>query len=303
MAAPTGTAVEVGAGPAQLATEAIPLLVPRGDIWRRFRRNRLALIGLGILVVMIVAAIFAPLITPYGRDALVSTQYRQGPTAKHWFGVDQVGRDLYTRVIFASRVSLVVGFLAALIATVIGVVLGALAGYYGGVIDNFVMRVTDIFLAFPYILAAIVIIIVIGQGEIAVALVLGLLGWQPIARVLRSSVLQVKETEYVEAARAMGCRDYRIIIRHILPNAIQPVVVYATIFVGAAILSEAVLSYLGIGTTEPTAAWGLMIASASPLLQISPHLMFFPALFLFLTVMAFVFMGDGLRDAIDPRLR
>ena len=307
MAAPVGTSVQVGAGgAAQLAVETLALAPPRGDIWRRFRRNRLALIGLAVVVIMILAALLAPYITFYGKDVIptgAAAHYRQGPTAAHWFGTDQEGRDLYTRTIFAARVSLRVGFLAALIATVIGVIAGAMAGYYRGLIDNLVMRVTDIFLAFPYILAAIVIIIVVGRGEFAVAVVLGLLGWQPIARVLRSSILQVKESEYVEAARAMGCRDQRIIIRHILPNAIQPVVVYATIFIGTAILSEAVLSYLGIGINEPTAAWGLMIAEGSGLLAISPHLLFFPALFLFLTVMAFVFIGDGLRDAIDPRLR
>jgi peptide/nickel transport system permease protein/oligopeptide transport system permease protein len=225
------------------------------------------------------------------------------PSATHWFGTDQQGRDLFTRVVYGARVSLEVGIVALVIALMLGLTLGAIAGFYGGVLDGALMRTTDIFLAFPYILAAIVIISVVGRGLRAVILVLGLLGWMPFARLFRASVLQIKELEYIEAARAVGCNDFRIITRHILPNAIQPIIVYGTIFVGTAVLSEAALSFLGVGVIPPTPAWGLMVAEGRTLLFTNPGLLFFPGAAIFLTVMGFVFMGDGLRDALDPRLR
>jgi ABC-type dipeptide/oligopeptide/nickel transport system permease subunit len=280
-----------------------PRTSTRGDVWRRFRRNRLALIGMMILVVMAVAAVFAPLITSYDPAALDTSASRQGPSRAHWFGTDLLGRDLFTRVVYGARVSLRVGIFASSLAVVLGLLAGALSGYYSGKVDAVIMRSTDIFLAFPYILAAIVIISVLGRGESTVILVLGLLGWMSMARVFRSSILQIKETEYIQAARAMGGSDARIILRHIMPNAIQPVIVMATIFVGTAILSEAALSFLGVGITEPTPAWGLMVADGRRFLFTSPHLLFFPGVAIFVTVMAFVFVGDGLRDALDPRLR
>jgi len=273
------------------------------DVWRRFKRNRLAMVGLGLIVLIVLLAVFAEVITKYNPGTIDPIHKRESPSLKHWFGTDQLGRDMFSRVIFGARVSLRVGIFATAIATVIGVVLGSLAGYYGGWIDGLIMRITDIFLAFPYILAALAIIAVIGTGERTVILVLGLLGWLAIARVLRSTILQIKETEYIDAARALGCSDFRIITRHILPNAIQPVIVYATLFTGSAVLSEAALSFLGVGIQDPTPAWGLMVARGKNFLSVSPHLLFFPGAAIFLMVMAFVFVGDGLRDALDPRLK
>ena len=277
----------------------------RADVWRRFRRNRLAVVGLAVIVVLGLAALLAPLLAPYDPLVIDPSASRQPPSSEHWFGTDLLGRDLFSRVLFGARTSLVVGISAVVIAAFIGITIGALAGYYGGAVDGLIMRVTDIFLAFPYILAAIAIIIVVGRTRpvLTVVLVLGLLGWMSIARVLRSSILAQKETEYVEAARAIGAGDLRIIVRHILPNAIQPVIVYATIFVGTAVLSEAALSFLGVGITEPTPAWGLMVANGRQFIFNSPHMLFFPGAAIFLTVMSFVFVGDGLRDAIDPKLR
>ena len=295
---------EAGAGPASLVTAQGPAVLGAGsDVWRRFRRNRLAIVGMLIIAIEVAAAVLAPLITFSDPADVHPAASRVPPSVDHWFGTDLLGRDLYSRVVYGARISLEVGIVAVLIALAIGLVAGAVAGYFGGVVDGLVMRVTDIFLAFPYILAAIVIITAIGRGKTAVIIVLGLLGWMPIARLFRASVLQVKETEYVEAARAMGAGDFRILTRHILPNAVQPVVVYATIFVGTAVLSEAALSFLGVGISEPTAAWGLMVAQGKDFLFSSPHLLFFPGAAIFLTVMAFVFVGDGLRDALDPRLR
>jgi ABC-type dipeptide/oligopeptide/nickel transport system permease subunit len=280
-----------------------PPLTRRGDMWRRFKHNKLAVFGLGLIVLIVLVAVFADLICRFDPASIDVVNRRQPPSSTHWFGTDQIGRDVFARVIFGSRVSLRVGIFAVVIAVVIGVVLGSIAGYFSGKIDTLIMRITDIFLAFPYILAALAIITIIGRGERTVILVLGLLGWLAIARVLRSQILQVKEMDYVEAARAIGCSDLRIIVRHILPNAIQPVIVYATLFLGTAVLSEAALSFLGVGIQEPTPAWGLMVAQGRKFLVPSPHLLFFPGAAIFIMVMAFVFVGDGLRDALDPRLR
>jgi peptide/nickel transport system permease protein len=276
--------------------------VPRRELWRRFRRNRLATAGLVVIGLEVAVAVLAPLITFDDPGHVGSGPSLSPPSADHWFGTDLLGRDLYSRVVYGARVSLQVGIVAALIALAIGLVAGAAAGWYGGFVDGLVMRVTDVFLAFPYILAAIAVITAVGRGRTAVIVVLGLLGWMPIARLFRSSVLQAKLTEYVEAARALGVSDFGVVTRHILPNAVQPVVVYATIFVGTAVLSEAALSFLGAGITEPTAAWGLMVAQGKDFLFSSPHLLLFPGAAIFLTVLAFVFVGDGLRDALDPRL-
>lgn len=300
-----GEGVETGTGAAPL----VPPLGPssrvqvRSEVWRRFRRNRLATIGMAIISLEIVAAVLAPLVTFSDPTKINPAASRLSPSVHHWFGTDLLGRDMFSRVVYGARISLEVGIFAVLIALAIGLVAGALSGYFGGMIDTFVMRVTDVFLAFPYILAAIVIITAVGRGKTAVIVVLGLLGWMPIARLFRAGVLQVKETEYVEAARAVGAGHFRILSRHILPNAIQPVVVYSTIFVGTAVLSEAALSFLGVGIVEPTPAWGLMVAQGKDFLFSSPHMLFFPGAAIFVTVMAFVFVGDGLRDALDPRLR
>ena len=298
-----GGDVETGAGAFVPPVGATSPVQVRSEVWRRFRRNRLALIGIVIISIEILAAVLAPLITFSDPATVEPTASRLSPSVAHWFGTDLLGRDMYSRVVYGARISLEVGIIAVLIALAIGLVAGALSGYFGGWVETLVMRLTDVFLAFPYILAAIVIITAVGRGKMAVIVVLGLLGWMPIARLFRAGVLQVKETEYVEAARAVGARDLRILTRHILPNAIQPVVVYATIFVGTAVLTEAALSFLGVGITEPPPAWGLMVAQGQDFLFSSPHLLFFPGAAIFVTVMAFVFVGDGLRDALDPRLR
>ena len=286
----------------QAADALAPEVGQRVEIWRRFRKNKLAMAGLVIVVIEILVALLAPLITFIDYKS-IAFQGKLPPSTTHWFGTDALGRDVYTRIVYGSRISLEVGLAAVIVALVMGLAAGAIAGYYGGKIDALLMRMTDVFLAFPYILAAIVLITVIGRSLWTVIIVLGALGWMPFARLFRSSILQIKELEYIEAARAAGCSDWRIITRHILPNAVQPIIVYATIFVGTAVLSEAALSFLGVGVTEPTPAWGLMVSQGRSYLFTAPGLLFFPGAAIFITVMAFVFMGDGLRDALDPRLR
>lgn len=279
-----------------------PRVAPRLEVWRRYRRNRLALVGLAVVAVEVLAALAAPLITRYDPVALGATA-RQNPSLQHWFGTDVLGRDVFARVVYGARVSLEVGLASVAIALTIGLVAGALAGYYGGWVDAVVMRLTDMFLAFPYLLLAAAVITVLEPGVGPVILVIGFLGWMTVARIFRSSVLAVRSADFVEASRAVGCSDLRIIVRHVVPNAIQPVIVFATIFVGTAVLSEAALSFLGVGIDPPTPAWGLMVAEGRSFLFTSPHLLFFPGAAIFVTVMAFVFVGDGLRDALDPQLR
>jgi ABC-type dipeptide/oligopeptide/nickel transport system permease subunit len=302
----TSGAMETGVGGttdvADLGT-ARPL---RADIWKRFRQNRLALFGLGFLIVMVLLALFAPVISAhvthyYFTDR--SSEYRQGPTTAHWFGTDAIGRDVFTRVIYGARVSLRIGVLATAIELAIGLVFGSVAGYFGGRLDGLLMRVTDIFFAIPYIVLAVAIATVVGRSENSVILIIALTAWPGIARIVRSSYLSLKRLEYVEAASALGFSRWRVMYRHILPNALQPIIVYGAISVGAVIITESALSFLGVGPQPPTPAWGLMVSEGKGNLVNAPHLLFFPGAAVALTVLALVFIGDGLRDALDPKLK
>jgi peptide/nickel transport system permease protein len=282
-----------------LATEARPLRV---EVWRRFRHNHMAMAGLIFLLLLSLAAIFAPYITHYGPFDRVPL-YRQGPSRQHWFGTDPIGRDMFSRVVYGARVSLKIGFIATAMSLVIGLLIGAVAGFFGGWIETVLMRLTDVGLAIPYIVLAIAIATVFGRSENSVILVLGLTGWLGIARIVRASFLSLKQYEFVEAARALGYSRRRIMFRHMLPNALQPIIVYGTIAVGSVILAEAALSYLGVGPQDPTPAWGLMVSQGKGDLANAFHLLLFPGAAICLTVLAFVFIGDGLRDALDPKLR
>ena len=290
---------EVAAAPEEIG-EARPL---RADVWRRFKRNRLAMVGLGFLIFLGLVAVFAPLIAPYGITERASGQFRQPPSADHWFGTDAIGRDMFSRIVYGARVSLRIGFAATAISVIIGLLCGALAGFFGGVTDTVITRVIDVFLAIPYIVLAVAIASVFGRSENAIIIVLGVTGWLAIARIVRASFLSLRRLEYVEAATALGFSRTRIMFRHILPNALQPIIVIGTITVGYVILAEAALSFLGVGPQEPTPAWGLMVAAGKGSLTNAPHLLFFPAGAIVLTVLAFVFVGDGLRDALDPKLK
>jgi ABC-type dipeptide/oligopeptide/nickel transport system permease subunit len=275
----------------------------RSDVWRRFKGNRAAVVGLGFLVLLGIVAIFAPLIAPYGFAERTVGAYRDGPSLDHLFGTDTIGRDVFSRVVYGARVSLKIGIVATFVTLVIGVSLGAVAGFFGGILDTLIMRLTDVFLAVPYIVLAVAIASVFGRSENTIILVLGLTGWLGICRIVRASFLSLKQLEYVEAARALGYSRRRLMFRHMLPNALQPIIVYATIEVGTIILAEAALSFLNVGPVDPTPAWGLMVADGKGALSVAPHLMFFPGMAIFLTVLALVFVGDGLADALDPKLK
>jgi ABC-type dipeptide/oligopeptide/nickel transport system permease subunit len=295
----TVTGIPQVAAPEELG-EARPL---RADVWKRFKRNRLALVGLAFLIVLGLVAIFAPVIAPYSFTERASGQFRQPPSADHWFGTDAIGRDLFSRVVYGARVSLRIGFAATAISLIIGLLFGAIAGFFSGFTDTAITRLIDVFLAIPYIVLAVAIASVFGRSENAVILVLGLTGWLYIARIVRASFLSLKRLEYVEAATALGFSRWRIMARHMLPNALQPIIVIGTITVGTVILSEAALSFLNVGPQPPTPAWGLMVFDGKGSLTNAPHLLFFPAGAIVLTVLAFVFVGDGLRDALDPKLK
>ena len=246
------------------------------------------MVGLAFIVLLVLVAIFAPLIAPYSYTE-TSESYRARRRATTWFGTDTIGRDVFSRVVYGARVSLKIGILATVLALIIGVIFGAIAGFFGGATDSLLMRLTDIFLAIPYIVLAIAIATVFGRSENSIILVLGLTGWLAISRIVRSSFLGLKQLEYVESATAQGFTKKRIMFRHVLPNAMQPIIVYGTVSIGGVILSEAALSFLGVGPQSPTPAWGLMVAEAGAgSLTSAPHMLFFPGLAIFLTVLAFV---------------
>jgi peptide/nickel transport system permease protein/oligopeptide transport system permease protein len=255
------------------------------------------------------AAVSGPLWVPrvlgdplYANTANISTTAFLPPTLAHPMGTDDFGRDILGRVIYGAQVSLTVGFVATLISVLLGLFLGGLSGYYGGFTDSIVMRLTDVFLAFPYILLTILLISILGMGFTAVLVAIGLLGWTTIARVFRSSILSIKQNDYVEAARAMGASDLRIMTRHILPNALAPIIVYATMSIGGVILTEAALSFLGVGVQPPTPSWGRMLSESQNFLISHPGVFIWPGLAIVLTVLAFVLLGDGLRDALDVKV-
>ena len=282
----------------------------RADAWRRLRRNKLALISLIWIIIVALIATTAGLWVPrvLGSPIILSTtQAAQDQflpvSGDHPFGTDESGRDICARVIYGARVSLLVGVIAVLIMVILGMILGAVAAYYGGWWDAIIMRTSDVFLAFPYVLFAIALIAVLGRGVQNVFIAIGVLGWPTIARVFRSSILSVKQNEYVDAARAMGASGWRILFRHIMPNAMAPIVVYGTMSIGGAILTEAALSYLGMGVQPPNPSWGSMLSDAQKYLFNHPTLMIWPGIAIVSTVLAFVLLGDGLRDAFDVRMK
>jgi peptide/nickel transport system permease protein len=278
----------------------------RGEFWRRLRRNKLAMAGLIILGIIVLSAVFADVIAtqPWDRVPKLPDEVRQGPNAKNWFGTDSLGRDVFSRVVHGARFSLIVGFSVVAISLFIGLTIGGLAGYFGGIVDAVLSRIMDIWLAFPFLVGAIILIVSLGGGRTALIAAIAVFGWVTIARLFRGSVIAIRNSEYVEAARALGAGDARILLRHVLPNAVTPTLVYAFALTGTTIISEAALSFLGYGVQEPTASWGLMISKGQALLLADKlHLIFFPSIALTLTVLGFILLGDGLRDSLDPRLR
>jgi peptide/nickel transport system permease protein len=275
------------------------------NVLRRFLRHKLAVTGFVLLALLVLLAVFAPYVAPHDPNFVDPVSMDDSPSRLHPFGLDTVGRDVLSRVIVASRISLSVGVVAVGIYVIIGSVLGSLAGYFGGVLDVLLTRVCDTVLSFPQIVLIIVIVGVIGPSIWNIMVVLGLLGWPQIFRIVRGQFLSLREQDFVQAGRAMGARDGRLIFRHVLPNSMGPILVAATFGTASAILTEAALSYLGLGVQPPQASWGNLLIQAQSITVIEqqPWLWVPPGMLIFVSVLAINFVGDGLRDALDPRLK
>ncbi|MDO4267989.1 MAG: ABC transporter permease [Eubacteriales bacterium] len=275
------------------------------EIWRRLCRNKMAMLGLVIMVILVLTAIFADVIADYDTKVIAQDikNRLQGPSMAHWCGTDEFGRDIFARLVHGSRVSLVVGLVSVTISLIIGGPLGAVAGYYGGRVDNVIMRIMDIFLAVPSILLAMTIVAALGTSLVNVMLAIGISGVPGYARIVRASVMSIKDQEFVEASRAIGAKSPTTIFREILPNCLAPIIVQATLSVASAILSTASLSFLGLGVQPPSPEWGAMLSGGRNYLRDALHLTLFPGLSIVITILALNLLGDGLRDALDPRLK
>jgi len=290
-------------GETQLAVGVEPVARSQWQLFRRrFVRHRMAVISLLVLILLCVLCFGASFIAPYPKNDQQLLNAKQPPSSAHWFGTDLLGRDEFTEVLYAGQVSLAIGLAVATIATIVGATLGSIAGFYRGWSDQLVMRVTDLFLVIPQLVVLAIALKIFGQTTAIISLVLAALFWMYIARVVRGQVLSIREKEFVEAARACGASPPRIILRHILPNIIGPVMVNATLAVAGAIIAESTLSFLGLGVQPPATSWGNMLADAEGAVgHPTAYLIYFPGLMIFLTVIAVNFLGDGLRDAFDPQ--
>ncbi len=272
------------------------------DAWRRLSRNRLAVVGGVVVLFFGLMAVFAPVIAPY-KFWRQTEDLLQGPTLRHLFGTDDSGRDILTRVIYGSQVSMTVGIVAQVIVLAVGVTFGALAGFYGKWVDQAIMRVTDVMFGLPDLLLILLFVSLFGRSITNIFIAIGLTNWMTMARLVRGQILSLREKEFVEAARSVGVRDLPLIFKHLIPNTLGPVIVQLTFGIPQAIILEAFLSFLGLGTPPPFPSWGQMVADGRPFLESVPHVVVFPALAISLTLLAFNFLGDGLRDALDPRMK
>lgn len=267
------------------------------------RQNQLAAISAIVILIFIVAAILAPLLTPYRFDEQDLLHRAASPSAEHLLGTDDAGRDVLTRLLYGARISLAIGIFPTITAMLIGVLLGMIAGFYGGIVDTVIMRIADIMLAFPSLLLAMVIKYTLGDGIISIFIALAIANWASVARVVRAETLSIKESEYIEAARSIGVKGYITMFRHILPNCVPTLIVLFTLNIPSAILAESSLSFLGIGVQLPNSSWGLMVNMGRQFLYTAPLLSLTPSIAIMIVVLAFNFLGDGLRDVLDPHLK
>jgi len=271
--------------------------------WRYFKRNRLAVVGLFMIIIIFLIAIFAAVLSPYDPDKTDVSVKLKRPSPRFYLGTDQLGRDVFSRMLHGSRISLTVGFIAVAISILIGILVGAAAGYYGGWVDSFLMRFVDTMLCFPSFFLILTIVALLGPNIINIMVVIGITSWEGTARFVRAEFLSLRERDFVQAAKALGVKDFRIIFRHILPNALAPVFVTATLGVASAILIEASLSFLGFGVQPPAPSWGNILTEGRTYIFDAWWLTIFPGFAILFAVLSFNLVGDGLRDALDPRLR
>ena len=273
------------------------------EVGKRLAKSHMAIAGLAIVLLLLLTALFADVIAPYHYDEQNLENAFHGPSWEHLFGTDEFGRDIFSRIVYGSRISLEVGFFAVAISVVIGGVLGAVAGYYGGALDNIIMRTMDILLSIPQILLAISIAASLGPGLMNLMIAVGISSIPQYARLVRASVLSIKDQEYIEAARSVGASDARIIFTHIIPNSLAPIIVQSTLGVAFAILTAAGLSFIGLGIQPPTPEWGAMLSGGRGYIRDYAYMTLFPGLAIMITILALNFLGDGLRDALDPKLK
>ncbi len=290
-------------GELSLASATTSFEEPVSVLRRLVRDHKVAIVSTVVIVLFVLGAVFAPVLTPYQYDAINLSNRLAPPSLEHLFGTDEGGRDILTRMLYGSRVSLVIGIVPTLLSVVLGTLIGMVAGYYGGKVDTAIMRVADIVMSFPTMLLAMVVMYTLGGGTTNVFLTMVLVGWSGVARVVRAETLKLKESEYVEAARIIGVRRARIILRHILPNCLPTIIVLFTLDIPSSILTESSLSFLGMGVQPPSASWGLMVSTGREFLYYAPWLCFAPCLAIMAIVLAFNYLGDSLRDVLDPHLQ
>jgi len=274
-----------------------------GDALRRLARNRMAVLSLFVIIFLVVVAVFAPVVAPYDYEQQSYTEMFQPPGWSHWMGTDQLGRDTLSRMIMGARISMAVGLIVQVIVLVVGLPIGLIAGYRGKRTDNLLMRFTDIIYAFPDLLFILIIVSAWGRGVDKIFIAIGVVVWTDMARLVRGQVLSLKEKEFVDAARTLGATGPRIVLRHLLPNTLSPIIVAVTLGIPRAIMAEAVLSFIGVGLTPPNTSWGTLIQDGYNQIFAAKHLVVFPAIAIAVTMLSFTFLGDGLRDALDPRMK
>lgn len=273
--------------------------------WRRFRRNKLAMFGMLVIVILIIFSLLAPFISHYDPNEIDLYKIESSPEGTHWLGTDELGRDMFSRLLYGGRVSLAVGIFASLAEIAIGVSLGSVAGFYGGAVDSVIMRITDIIMCFPFFVVAIALAAMVGPSMTNLIFIIAILEWTKIARIVRAEILSLKNRDYIKAARSLGLGNIRIIIEHVLPNTFASIMVFSTLAIANGILTEAALSFLGLGVRPPQPSWGNMLAAAQSMrvLQYEWWMWIPPGMMVFITVISINFLGDGLRDALDPKLK
>jgi oligopeptide transport system permease protein len=280
-----------------------PSITYRQDAWRRLKKNKLAMIGLYTILLIILIALTGPWISSasYSDQNLIQTN--QSPSTEHWFGTDNLGRDLFIRVLYGARISLSIGIVASLLNLTIGVVYGGIAGFFGGRVDKIMMNIVDILYGIPVLLYVILLMVVLEPGLTNIFIALGIAYWLRMARIVRGQILSLKEQDYVIAAKTLGASNWRILFRHLIPNSLGPIIITMTLAIPEAIFTEAFLSFIGLGVAAPMASWGVLASEGITSLRSYPFQLFFPAMAISITMLAFNFLGDGLRDALDPRVR
>lgn len=280
-----------------------PSLTYWQDVWRRLKENKLAMIGLTFVILITIIAIIGPLLSKYNYYSQDLEIANQPPSSVHWFGTDKFGRDIFVRILYGARISLAVGYAASILNIVIGILYGGIAGYFGGKIDNFMMRIVDILYSIPMMIYVILLMVIFGAGLKSIIIALSIAYWLTMARIVRGQIMSLKQQEFVLAAKTLGASSMRILLRHLIPNCMGPIIVTLTLSVPEAIFTESFLSFIGLGVSAPQASWGTLASEALEGFQLYPTQLFFPALAICLTILAFNLLGDGLRDALDPKMR